>query len=82
MVKKISHEKFESMLDRILNNDYPLEDWYPTMKDAVEMSADPVRYYEFILWILESNQDMKLNEEQKEVEKYLQRLLRETTRFI
>ena len=49
--KRISHEKWSAMLDRIMDNGHPLLGWYPTMEDAEYLAKDPVDNYEFILWI-------------------------------
>lgn len=80
-VKKISHEKWDAMLDRITHNDHPITGWFPTMDDALELTLNPVEHYEFIIWILESNPNLELNEEQKEVYKVLQDALRDCTEF-
>lgn len=81
MVKNISHEKWSAMLDRITNNGRPLIGWYPTMEDAKELSKDPVENYEFIIWILYSNDSLDLMEDELKVEEYLELLLNEHTEF-
>lgn len=81
-VKKISPEKFDAMLERITNNGHPLDGWYPTMAQAEEIVQDPINLYEFMIWILESNPDRELTEEQQSVEKFLQQKLKECTQFI
>lgn len=80
--KKLTHKKFSAMLERIADNGHPIENWYPTMEDAEDIAKDPVENYEFILWIVESNPDRELTEEEKEVETYLQKILSEYTEFI
>lgn len=81
-VKKISPEKFDAMLERIMKNGHPLENWYPNMEQAEEIAQEPVKNYEFLIWILESNPDRELTEEQQLVEKFLQEKLKECTQFI
>lgn len=81
-VKKISPEKFDAMLERIMKNGHPLEGWYPSMAQAEEIAENPVKNYEFIIWILESNPDRELTEVQQSVEKFLQDKLKEYTQFI
>lgn len=81
-VKKISPEKFDAMLERIMHNGHPLDGWYPNMAQAEEIVQDPINHYEFIIWILESNPDRELTEEQQSVEKFLQEKLKEYTQFI
>lgn len=70
------------MLERIINNGHPLNGWYPTMAEAEEIIQNPIKNYEFIIWILESNPDRELTEEQQSVEKYLQQKLKEYTQLI
>lgn len=81
-IKKISPEKFDAMLERIMNNGHPLDGWYPSMVQAEEIVQDLINHYEFIIWILESNPDRGLTEEQQSVEKFLQEKLKECTQFI
>lgn len=81
-VKKISPEKFDAMLERIMKNGHPLENWYPNMEQAESIGQEPVKNYEFLIWILESNPDRELTEEQQSVEKFLQEKLKECTQFI
>lgn len=78
---KISHEKWSAMLDRISNNGHPLVGWYPTMEDAKEISEDPVDNYEFIIWILYSNDNIELKDDELKVESYLELTLNECTEF-
>ena len=80
-IKRISHEKFHAMLERIVDNGHPLAEWYPDWDEAMELVKDPVENYEFIIWILESNPDRVLTEEQEEVETLLQDTLRQCTQF-
>ena len=80
-VKKITSEKFDAMLERIINNGYSLSTWYPAMKEALELAEQPVDNYEFIIWILESNPNRELTEEQACVETFLQDLLLRCTQF-
>lgn len=81
-VKKIPSEKFDSMLERIIKNGHPLDNWYPNMDQAEEIVQEPVKNYEFLIWILESNPDRGLTEDQKLVECFLQEKLKECTQFI
>lgn len=81
-VKKISPEKFDAMLERIMKNGHPLESWYPNMDQAEEIVQEPVKNYEFLIWILESNPNRELTEEQQSVECFLQEKLKECTHFI
>lgn len=81
-VKKISPEKFDAMLERIMNNGHPLDGWYPNMTQAEEIVENMIKNYEFIIWILESNPDRELTEDQQSVEKFLQEKLKECTQFI
>lgn len=81
-IKEISPEKFDALLERIMNNGHPLDDWYPNMAQAEEIVQDPINHYEFIVWILESNPDRELTEDQQSVEKFLQEKLKECTQFI
>lgn len=83
-VKKISHAKWDAMLERITHTDYPISGWFPTMNDALELTVSPervVKNYEFIMWILESDPDMKLTEEQKEIYEILQEAIKDCTVF-
>lgn len=80
-IKKISHDKFHAMMERIVDNGHPLTEWYPDWDEAMELVKDPVGNYEFIIWILESNPDRVLTEEQTEVEILLQDTLRQCTQF-
>jgi len=80
-VKRITPEKFDAMLERIMSNGKPIANWYPTMDDVAEISRNPVKYYEFLLWILESNPDQELTEDQIEVEKQLQKIFKQCTQF-
>ena len=77
--KKISSKKFAAMLERIINNGHPLEIWYPSMEDVKKIMAEPAKHYEFLIWILESNPNRKLTEEQKKVELLLQDFLKRYT---
>lgn len=79
--KRISHEKFNAMLERIVDNGHPLTEWFPDWEEAVKIAKDPIANYEFMLWILESNPDRVLTEEQKDVEQLLQNALRQCTQF-
>lgn len=79
--KRISHEKWSAMLDRIMDNGHPLLGWYPTMEDAKYLAKDPVDNYEFILWILYSNDNRELTEEEQEVEDCLESILNDCTEF-
>lgn len=79
--KKISHEKWSAMFDRIVDNGHPLTGWYPTMADAEYLAQDPIGNYEFILWILYSNDRRELLEDELEVEDYLERILQDCTEF-
>lgn len=81
-VKKITPEKFDAMLERLMDNGHPLEGWYPTMEEALEIVQESIKRYEFIVWILESNPDRELTEEQQKVEKFLQETLKKNTQFI
>lgn len=81
-VKKISPEKFDAMLERIMKNGHALENWYPNIAQAEEIVQEPVKHYEFLIWILESNSDRELTEEQQSVERFLQGKLKECTQFI
>lgn len=80
--KRISHEKWSAMYDRITDNGHPLTGWYPTMENAEYLAMDPVGNYEFILWILYSNDRRELSEEERKVEKYLEHVLHDCTEFI
>lgn len=74
-VKRISSDKFDAMLERIINNGHPISGWFPTMEDARKIIEQPIENYEFILWILESNPDLTLTEEQKTAYNLLQETL-------
>ena len=82
MEKRITPEKFDAMLERITGNGHKLTQWYPTLAQAQELAGDPVDNYEFILWILESNPDRELKEDEQEVEAYLKDIQRKCTIFI
>lgn len=79
---RITDEEFGCLLDRILSNGYRLEDWYPTMENAEELTANMRENYQFIVWILESNDEMELNEEQVKVEQFLQEKLKNFITFV
>ena len=80
--RKITHEKFGAMLERISSNGFKLENWFPTMDEARRIAESPIENYEFALWIVESNPDRPLTPEQQEVEKFLQKMLMNCTEFI
>lgn len=69
------------MLERLINMDYKISDWYPSMDDALELTENPVENYEFLLWILESNPEKKLTDEQKEIRQILDEAIRDATVF-
>lgn len=78
----MTHEKFSAMLERISSNGFRLENWFPTMDEACRIAQNPIENYEFALWIVESNPDRPLTPDQKEVEKFLQKMLMDCTEFI
>ena len=80
-VKRISSDKFDAMLERIINNGHPISGWFPTMEDARKIIDQPIENYEFILWILESNPDLTLTEEQKTAYNLLQETLARCTQI-
>ncbi len=80
-VKKISSDKFDAMLERIINNGHPISGWFPTMEDAKKIIEQPIENYEFILWILESNPDLTLTEEQEAAYNLLQETLARCTQI-
>ena len=83
VVKKISQDKWFAMLERIQNNGHPIkaDEWYPSMEDAMDIAKEPIKNYEFIMCILESNDEIELTPEQLKVEKYLQNVFDKTTEF-
>lgn len=81
-LKKITPEKYEAMLERITQNGHRITGWYPTMEEAKELASDPIANYEFILWILESNPERELLEEEKQVEVFLNKVQRQYTQFV
>lgn len=79
---KISHKNFDAMLDRIVHNGYPINKWFPSIEEAKEIVQNPKGNYEFMLWIVESNPDIELSDEQMEAERYIQKALQDYTEFI
>ncbi|MSS36492.1 hypothetical protein [Clostridium porci] len=80
-VKRISSEKFDAMLERIMDNGHPISGWFPTMEDAKIIIANPIENYEFMIWILESNPNLTLTEEQEAVYALLQNTLTQCTQI-
>ena len=80
-VKKISSDKFDAMLERIIHNGHPISGWFPTIEDAKKIIEKPIENYEFIIWILESNPNLTLTEEQEAVYDLLQNTLTQCTQI-
>lgn len=79
---RISSEHLDVMMDRIIHNGCPIANWYPSMEFAKWAAKEPVKNYEFFIWVLYSNEEMELNNEQKNVETYLNNVLKETTQIV
>ena len=78
----ITNREFDELLEKQKNMGYVRRKWYPNMENVNELAQDPQGHFEFILWILESNQEQKLSPEEREVETALQNLLKESVVFL
>ncbi|MCR5007470.1 MAG: hypothetical protein K6A76_02700 [Oribacterium sp.] len=68
---KMTHQEYDELVESILDMGYIVRDWYPDKNYVLELAEDPVSHLEFMIWILKSNPDRKLTEEQKKVKKSL-----------
>ncbi len=79
---KLTHQAYDELINNILEMGYVRRKWYPDEKDVLELAEDPVGQLEFILWVLKSNPEQKLTEEQRKVEKSLEKIIENTVIFV
>ncbi|SEA69695.1 hypothetical protein SAMN05216349_12333 [Oribacterium sp. KHPX15] len=79
---KMTHQEYDELVNSIVEMGYIDRTWYPEEKDVLELAEDPVGQLEFTLWILYSDPERKLTEEQKTVEKSLKDLVENTIIFV
>jgi hypothetical protein len=78
----MTHQEYDELVNSIVEMGYIDRTWYPEEKDVLELAEDPVGQLEFTLWILYSDPERKLTEEQKKVEKSLKDLVENTIIFV
>ncbi|MDB8756872.1 MULTISPECIES: hypothetical protein [unclassified Ruminococcus] len=73
---ELSKEKFMELQNNILNVQFDVEDWWPSMDEAKRLLAPNFsKCFDFIIWFLKNN--VPITSEQKEVKKFLEKLVRD-----
>ena len=79
---RLTEEKLNEIIDHVTNDLPPIKDWFPTEHDAEVLCSDMEKNFEFLIWITDSNPDMKLNAIQKSTQKYIRKKINESIEFI
>lgn len=79
---KMTHQEYDELVNSIVEMGYVDRTWYPDEKDISRLAEDPVGHLEFFLWVLKSDPDRKLTEEEKKVQKSLENLVENTIIFV
>ncbi len=79
---KLTHQAYDEIINFNHDMGYVRRAWYPDEKDVLRLAEDPVGQLDFILWILKSNPEQKLTEEQKKVKKSLEKIVEDTIIFV
>ena len=67
----MTFDEYDLYADSAKNCVYPLSDWYPNMKSAQKLIDEFSDNVIFIIWILESNEELTLDSEKAQVRTFL-----------
>lgn len=71
----MSFDEYDTLIDRLNDNSFKCEDWWPTVEEIKEkIEPDLQKNLEFLIWIMETAQPPE-TEEQKASKKYINDLL-------
>lgn len=74
LISKEDHDRI-TYINQSVSKIGRTDDWFPSMNQAMELALDPVSNYQFIQWILYSNQELAA--ENQEVTEYLKGVLKD-----
>ena len=78
---ELSKEKFMELQNNILNVQFDVEEWWPSMEEARKLLAPNFpKCFDFIIWFLKNN--VPVTPEQKEVKKFLEKLVRDNLHIL
>ena len=82
MKSTLTFDDYDTLTDRLNNNNYKAEDWWPTVEE-IKTYIEPNlnKNFEFLIWITETA-DAPVTEEQKESKKYINNLLIKTLKLV
>lgn len=80
-MKKMTFTEYDELVDRLHENKYSCDDWWPTPDELKEkMGGEINTNIPFLVWIMETNNPPE-TEEEKESYKYINKLLRENLKL-
>jgi len=80
-MKKMTFDEYDALVDRLQENTYQCDDWWPTKAELKEkIGSDINSYISFLIWILETNGEPG-TEEEIESKRYINKLLRENLKL-
>lgn len=79
--REMTYDEMDAMCERFAQSEYQCGDWWPTMEEVQKILEPKIKAnLEFIIWITETA-DEPVTEEQKEVRRYLLRLINQSVRL-
>lgn len=76
VITKSENEKLKAMISALPKVGYD-DGWFPTMKQAEELTNNLPESYDFLLWIMTSNEELSEEEDHQEVTDYIGSVLSE-----
>lgn len=81
-MKKMTFSEYDKLCERLENNPYQCDGWWPTPEELKEnMGSEVSQNIDFLTWILETNPDPE-TEEEKRSRNYINKLLRNNLKLI
>ena len=75
IVKKMTFEQYDALVERLGNNEYQCGDWWPTVDELKsKVGHNTAKYMEFLIWIVETA-DEPTEQWQVESQNYINKLL-------